>query len=194
MTMLHSYAWTRRLPDAAIEEILDGLHDSLAGSLRKALFDEIWRRHSYPLHAWLRVDGADAVHVCARLWRRLRAEDWPDRTGTFYRESMQIPREGHAPGRVIRTDGVLSSYAGTFSCTCGWRGGGAVAVGNGHVNVGVPAWPVVRGRRRVCPYAPTLSSCLHGPLGDAGCICGWRVGAWSRTKTEWAYVPLKGMP
>lgn len=193
--MVHPYAWTRRLPDAAIAEILDGLHDMLAGSLRKALRDEIWQRYSYPLQAWLRVDNADAVYTCARLWRRLRAEDQPDRDDSFHRESMQIPREGHAPARVIRTDGVFSSCAGEFSCTCGWRAGDAVALTSGCVNVGLPAWSITkRGQLQVCPYAPTPTSRLHGPRGDISCICGWRPSSWSHTRTEWALVPLKGTP
>jgi hypothetical protein len=96
--MAHPYAWTRRLPDAAIAEILDGLHDMLAGSLRKALRDEIWQRYSYPLQAWLRVDNADAAYVCAQLWRRLRAEDEPEPNNSFYREAMRH-RDRDVPGR-----------------------------------------------------------------------------------------------
>lgn len=187
------YVWTRCLPDAAIAEVLDGLHDSLAGSLRKALFDEVWRRYGYPLQAWLRVDGADAVSVCGRLWRRLRAEDQPDRDDSFHHEAMRISRTGHASVRVIRTDGVFSCYAGQFSCTCGWRGGDTVTTHN--VNVGLPAWPVTKcGQLQVCPYAPTPTSRLHGPQGGTRCICGWQPDSWTHTRKEWALVPLKGTP
>lgn len=175
--MTAAYAWARRLPDAAVFEILDGLHDMLAGGLRKALLDEVWRRYSYPLHNWMKSDHADGVVVvCRQLVNRLDADEHPERSGAFQDRAKAVSLTGHAPGRVIRTDGVFATYAGQFSCTCGWRADSAYA--GGQVRVGLPTWPRKGAWLTVCPRAPSPSAPLHAPqAGWAGaftrCICGW---------------------
>jgi hypothetical protein len=113
---------------------------------------------------------------------RLDADEHPERSGAFQDRAKAVPLTGHAPGRVIRTDGVFATYAGRFSCACGWRAD-STCVG-GQVRIGAPAWPRKGAWLTVCPRASSPRALLHAPqAGWAGaftrCICGWnrrRVG------------------
>lgn len=200
-------AWVKSLPDHALEQILDVMHDSLGAKLRSAISDVQWDRHANPLTEWpvfhvhLGTRYSDKfveiMHYCGRsLFEYPKADD-PRRASAEALEKS--PTIDHRPTR--RREDLIE-------CSCGWREG--LSMGSyRRWRMGRWFWPTVtswegkplegvlgNGQRVpyyvMCKDAETVEDQRHAPTeicartSDDGavdvivksCICGRRTYEW----------------
>lgn len=98
--------WVEALPDHAIDEILDVMHDMLGRGLRRDLRLEIFRRRGRPLTAWPEDKGSAMLGVPAKVRVALICRDALTERDSKHRPTLEVD------GKVLCSCGAIVNDSG----------------------------------------------------------------------------------